>query len=91
MFKTKIAALAIAAVTIVGGIAATTHQAEARRWGWGPGPAVGVGLVAGALVGAAIASNAYAGPVYVAGPRRCRIVRQYNGFGAWRPVRVCRW
>jgi len=92
MFKTRIAAIAIAAVTVVGGIAATTNQAEARRWGWG-GPAVGAGIVAGALVGAAIASNAYARPraVYVAGPRRCRVVRQYDGFGYWRPVRVCRW
>jgi hypothetical protein len=47
--KTKIAALALAALAVTGGIASTTTQAEARPFGLGWG--VGAGLVGAAVVG----------------------------------------
>jgi hypothetical protein len=75
-FKAKIAAAALAALTLGATVVASTSQAEAR-WGWG---GVGVGLAAGALIGAAAASNAYAQPTYVYAPR-CRFVRQYDAYG----------
>ena len=78
--KSKVAALALATVTIAGGLAATTQTADAgwrHRHGWG---AAGVGFAAGALIGAAAANAAYAGPYY-AGGYGCRWVRQYNQFG----------
>lgn len=76
--KTSLAAAAIAALTLTGGIAASTNRAEA-----GNGGAVGFGIAAGLLAGAAIANNAYAQPAYVVdyGPRRCGWVRQYDGYG----------
>jgi hypothetical protein len=85
---TKIAAMALAAVTVASTVAAGTSEAEARRWGWG---GVGLGLAAGAMIGAGIASSAYAEPsyVYVGGPR-CRWVRQYDGYGYYvGRARVC--
>ncbi|HEY0235161.1 MAG TPA: hypothetical protein VGC86_08930 [Afipia sp.] len=77
--KTKIAAAAIAALTLTGGIAATTNQAQAGHHGG----AVGLGIAAGLLAGAAIANNAYAQPAYVVdyGPRRCGWVRQFDAYG----------
>jgi len=73
--KTKIAALAIAAVAMTGGIAASTQQAQAGKFY----PGLGVGLAAGALFAAAAASNAYAYDDY--GYRRCGWVRQFDGYG----------
>lgn len=85
--KTKIAAIAIAAAALTGGLAST---AEAGPY-WHPhhhwGPAVGFGLVAGTLAGAAIA-NSYAQPVVYG--VRCRLVRQYDEFGNYLGrTRVC--
>lgn len=83
--KTRIAAIALSIVTLTGAMTAATSQAQAgHRWG--------VGLAAGALLGAAAASNAYAGPAYVSEPvyRDCRIVKRMDDWGNWRRVRVCR-
>lgn len=96
--KTKFAAVALAALTLGATVVASTGAAEAKKWhphhhgygygyGWG-----GVGLAAG-LIGAGIASHAYAGPnyVYVGGPR-CRWVRQFDDFGSYvGKVKVCRY
>ncbi len=85
MFK-KFAIAALAAATLATSMLATTGQAEARR-GWGP--AIGFGIAAGALLGAAAVSNAYA-PVYVEPAYRCRWVAQYNRFGNYiGKVKVC--
>ncbi len=86
--KTKFAAVALAALTLAAATTATTHQAEAgNRWGVG----LGVGLAAGALLGAAAASNGYAAPAYVTGPayRDCRYVRRIDAWGYARVIRVC--
>jgi hypothetical protein len=80
--KTKFVAAALAALTIVGGVVATTQDAQARH----RGAAIGLGIAGGLLVGAAIA-DAHAGPVY----RRCNWVRQYDAFGRYAGrVHVCR-
>jgi hypothetical protein len=75
--------------------------AYAWRGGWGPG--IGLGLLGGAIIGGAIASNPYPygyygpgysyGPGYVGGPYGpCYWQRQryWDGYGwAARNVRVC--
>ena len=76
--KTRIAALAVAAVALTGGIAASTQQAHAGKFHHHHGVGIGVGLTAGALFAAA-ASNAYAGDYY--GYRRCGWVRQFDAYG----------
>ncbi|MGL4264679.1 MAG: hypothetical protein ACRCV5_19185 [Afipia sp.] len=76
--KTKIAALAVAAVALTGGIAASTQEAHAGKFHHHHGVGIGVGLAAGALFAAA-ASNAYAGDYY--GYRRCGWVRQFDAYG----------
>ncbi len=76
--KTKIAALAVAAVALTGGIAATTQEAHAGKFHHHHGLGIGVGLAAGALFAAA-ASNAYADDYY--GYRRCGWVRQFDAYG----------
>ena len=76
--KTRIAALAVAAVALTGGIAATTQEAHAGKFHHHHGVGIGVGLAAGALFAAA-ASNAYANDYY--GYRRCGWVRQFNAYG----------
>ncbi len=85
--KTKIAAAALAALTLTTAIAATGGEAQARSRGLG----VGLGFAAGALIGAAAASNAYAGPVYVTGPayRECRYVERFDRWGNLRVMKVC--
>jgi len=84
--KTKIAALALAALAVTGSLATTTTKAEAHpihHWGWG----VGAGLATAAVVGTAIAASN--GPVYYA-PRRCGLAPRYNAFGQYiGSVRVC--
>jgi uncharacterized membrane protein YphA (DoxX/SURF4 family) len=85
---TKIAAIAVAAMTL--GVAMTAHSdpAEAgHRWRAG----IGIGLAAGALIGAAAAANAFSGPAYVVDPgyRDCRYVRRLNAWGQPRLIRVC--
>ena len=72
--KTKIAAIALAALVTTGGVAATTSQAQAGYKGAG----IGLGIAAGVLAGAAIASNGYG---YGYGYRRCGWVRQYDAYG----------
>jgi hypothetical protein len=87
--KTKFAAVAIATLTIVGGIAASTQSANAgwkHHHGW---HGAGYGFAAGALIGAAAAGAYASGPVYVSG-YNCRWVRQYNQFGQYMgKTKVC--
>ena len=78
--KTKIAAVALAAVTLGTTVFLPTGEAQARGgWGWG----LGAGLVAGTMIGVA-AANSY---VYY-GPS-CRYVRQYNNGFYVGTVKVC--
>jgi hypothetical protein len=83
--KTRIAAVALAALAVTGMIAATTSQAQAKPFGWGWG--VGAGLVGAAIVGSAIAANdGYSYDGY----RRCGWVRQYDAYGHFvGRVRTC--
>ncbi|MGY3237345.1 MULTISPECIES: hypothetical protein [unclassified Bradyrhizobium] len=83
--KTRIAALALAALAVTGSIAATTSQAEAKPLGWGWG--VGAGIATAAIVGTAIAAS---NEPYYYGYHRCGWVAQYNGFGQYvGRVRTC--
>jgi hypothetical protein len=85
------ATLAIAATLAVGTIAATPKAAEARCWGC----AVGAGVLAGAVIGTAIANSGPAygyygyGPVY--GPPCYFTTQRYFDGWSWRirRVRVC--
>jgi nitric oxide reductase large subunit len=84
--KTTIAALALAALAVTGGIASTTTQAEARPFGLGWG--VGAGLVGAAVVGSAIAASNDG--YYYGGYRRCGWVRQFDAYGNYiGRVRTC--
>jgi hypothetical protein len=81
--KSRIAALALAALAVTGTIATTITQAQARPIGWG----IGAGLVGAAIVGSAIAAN---DGYYYGGYRRCGWVRQYDAFGNYMGrVRTC--
>jgi hypothetical protein len=84
--KTKIAALALAALIATGGLASTTTQAQAGGGGglaWG----VGAGLLGAAVVGSAIAAS---NGGYYNGYRRCGWVRQFDAYGNYmRMVRTC--
>lgn len=86
----KIIVAALTALTLVTTLAATGDQAQAKSWG-----AAGIGLAAGAVIGAAAASNAYGyygAPAYVVAPgyRECRRVPRYDAWGNYvRSVRVC--
>jgi hypothetical protein len=79
---------AVAAAVTVITLATFAAPAEAgwrwhrgRGYGWGVG-----GLVAGSLVGAAIASS-----VYAASPYNCRFIEQYDQWGNYLGTRrVCR-
>jgi hypothetical protein len=74
--KTRIAALAVAALAVTGTIATSSTQAQAKPLHWG----IGAGLVGAAIVGTAIAaSDGY----YYDGYRRCGWVRQYDAFGQY--------
>jgi hypothetical protein len=77
------AVVALAGATFASTMIATTDEAQAqRRWG----PAVGIGIAAGVLAGAAIANS---GPAY-ASPVRCGWVDQYDRWGNYMGrVRVC--
>ena len=87
MTKSKITALTLTALTLVGTLAATSGSAQAHSH-WGTG--VGIGIAAGALIGAAAVSSAYSGPVYVTpGYRDCRLVERYDRWGNIRVIRVC--
>jgi hypothetical protein len=80
--KTKIAALAIASLTVIGGMAASSTDAQAKWKGHHHGHGIGYGIAAGALLGVGLAGAAYAaGPSYAYDYRRCRWVAQYDQFG----------
>ena len=81
--KTKIAAVALAALTLGTTVLASSGEAQARHGGWGWG-GVGLGVAAGAMIGAGIASRNYYEPnyVYVDAPR-CRWIRQFDDFGRY--------
>ena len=74
--KTKIAAIALAALTFTGAIAATSRPAEAHGYGLGFGIAAGV--IGAAVVGSAIAAG---NDGYYGGYRHCGWIRQYDGYG----------
>ena len=80
---TKIAAGALAAVTLTVGVLATSTT-EAQAWGrraWGP--AIGLGIAAGVIGTAAYAATA---PGYYG----CRYVERYDRWGNYRGTRrVC--
>ena len=69
--KTRIAALALAALAFTGGLASTTTQAHAGGGGLGWG--IGAGLIGAAVVGTAIAANSgpYLSPLRFRSPVRC--------------------
>jgi hypothetical protein len=75
--KSKIAALALAALAVTGSIASTSTKAEAHGFGLGWG--IGAGLVGAAVVGSAIAvgNNGY----YSDGNRHCGWIRQFDAYG----------
>lgn len=84
--KTKIAALAVAALVVTGGVAATTHEAHAGPNNVGLG--IGLGLATAAVVGTAVAASQQ--PYYAYPVRRCGWVPQYNVFGQYvGSVRAC--
>ena len=85
--KTKIAALAVAGLVLSGSFVATTQPAQAGHYHHDHGVGIGFGIATAALVGAAIASGAYAdGYAY----RRCGWVRQYDAYGNYLGrVRAC--
>jgi hypothetical protein len=82
--KSRIAAVAVAALVATAGIAATTQQAQAGGGGGGGpnGAAIGAGLATGLIVGTAIAASQQ--PAYGPYPvRRCWWQPQYNVFGQY--------
>ncbi len=89
--KTKIAALALAALAVTGGIAATSQPAHAGHNN------IGLGIAAGVLGAAVVGSAIAAGPGYYGdgygygyGYRRCGWVRQFDAWGNYiGKVRTC--
>ncbi len=81
-FSSKIAAAALAIVTLGTAFAATSGQAQAHSHHFGPG--LGIGFAAGALIGAAAvsSSNYY-------GYRECRYVDRLDRWGNVRTIKVC--
>jgi NhaP-type Na+/H+ or K+/H+ antiporter len=82
MTKSKITAVTLTALTLAGTLAATSGTAQAHYWGTG----VGIGIAAGALIGAAAVTS---GPVYVTPGYSCRLVERYDRWGNIRVIRVC--
>ncbi|MDN3276074.1 hypothetical protein QWJ07_17555 [Frankia sp. RB7] len=83
--KTKIAAVALAALTLTAGVASTISTAQAKPLGWGFG--VGAGIATAAIVGTAIAAS---NQPYYNGYHRCGWVAQYNAYGQFvGNVRTC--
>jgi hypothetical protein len=86
--KTKIAALAVAALAVTGGVASTTTAAEAHGFhhGWG----IGAGLLGAAVVGSAIAASNPYPYYYYDGYHRCGWIRRFDAFGNYiGTVRSC--
>jgi hypothetical protein len=77
----KTIAAALAAVTLATALTATSAAQARPRFGAG----LGIGLAAGALIGAAAVST-YGGPVYV---RECHYVRRYDNWGNYYLIKVC--
>ena len=86
MTRTKIAAAALAAITLATTMTAGVGEAQAK---WKGRHGIGYGIAAGLLLGTALAANSYAGPAYGYGYRQCRLVREYDAYGYPRTVRVC--
>ena len=80
--KTRIAALALAAFAVTGGIASTTTEAQAGpKW-------IGPAIFGAAVVGTAIAASNSG--YYYDGDRRCGWVRQFDVYGNYMGrMRVC--
>lgn len=82
--KTKIAAVALAALTVTAGVASTTSSARAKPLGW----AIGAGIATAAIVGTAVAASNQ--PYYYAGYHHCGWSPRYNAFGQYvGSVRTC--
>jgi len=81
--KSKTIAAALAALTLATTFTAIGGEAQARpRFGAG----LGIGLVAGTMIGIAAASNSY----YDApGYRECRYVDRMDRWGNVRTIKVC--
>jgi hypothetical protein len=80
--KTKIAAVALAAVTLAGTFTVSSEAQARPRWG----AVVGAGIATGLILGAAAASS----PAYAYGYRRCHWVRNYDAYGYYvGKSRVC--
>jgi hypothetical protein len=78
----KTVAAALAAIALIGALAVSTQDAEARRWGRGFGIGLGIGLL-----GVGAGSYAYGTPYYV---RECEWVERYDRYGRYRGLRkVC--
>lgn len=85
--KTKIAAAALAAVTLAGSMVSASSEAQARG---GRNAAIAIGVASGLALGALAAGSYYAEPVYVGGTR-CRWVSQFDAWGNYMgKARVCR-
>jgi hypothetical protein len=69
--RKTLAVAALAGLTLVSSMIATTGQADARGWRWGP--AIGLGIAGGIVAGAVIANS---GPY-----ERCGWLRQYDRYG----------
>ena len=84
--KTKLAAVALAALTLAGTFTVSSEAQARPRWG----AVVGAGIAAGLILGAAAAhSPAYA---YGYGHQRCRFVRNYDAYGYYIGTsRICRY
>ena len=84
---TRTAVAAFAALTLTAGVVTTSSEAQAGWRGWGP--AVGLGIAAGIVAGAAYATTA---PGYYVAPgyRSCRFVERYDVYGNYRGTqKVC--
>ena len=83
MTKSKTIAAALAALTLATTFTAFGGQAQAHSHF---GRSLGWGIAAGALIGAAAASNSY---YYSPGYRECRYVERFDRWGNLRTIRVC--
>lgn len=82
--KTKIAAVALAALTVTAGVASTTSSAQSKPLGW----AIGAGIATAAIVGTAVAASNQ--PYYYGGYHHCGWSPRYNAFGQYvGSVRTC--
>ena len=71
----------IAAAALLAAYGAVSISPASAQWrgGWGPGPAIGLGIAAGVLAGAAIASQPYSTALATIRPattRRPAIIRR---------------